>query len=568
MSSLGVLVKHLPRMTSYKFVSLKDLDDPESFQSKSVTNITSSEQIHKSMSLGPNGEEYTTRIEKSFSENDISDGKSSSKSEYSLETNSKPFHYENTTKESGLGKSISTDDASKFSFLKDDWSYKSPPSHGDRNFKSSYEKIYNDFDDMYERLSTENTDPQQYQSKRYSSNYEHNDYESDRKNQRASTNREFSFASTIPTHRIPPSHHDKYDSYKYIQLDDFDKVDNQPKKTQSTNQSTSSDSKKSESKTEYDKLEEHSRYLYRPEPSNVKHLIQDEIDFSSLMLDEYAHDKSRNIEDFSKYYFQVHHRNPNKYQQTSQENRRKTESSSTGETKRRTKPIVHYMLPETRTPKTPTQTKKQVSSSKTAPRTCRRDKYCVENYYDVDTKVVNSNLSSNSVYKERVSSSENKKCSCTPGAKTKKPIVIYTYTYENDPSKAVIPPKKIRKPLSKRDIVLPAPRSSKSQSLDNLSLYSTDYRSKRFFDDYQLNKVRRSVSPGYKEDAGSSGYNIPRNTGSSRSCLVTKESSECVTLSSLGNFVQRQSSREGLQKHVTFSDLVSMQSYSDHEEFT
>lgn len=561
-------------MTSYKFVSLKDLEDPKSFQSKSVTNITSSEQVHKTVSSGQNEEEYCTKIEKSFSENDITDGKSSSKSEYSFMFSSQPFQHEKTEKtprDSGMGKSRNTDDTVKFSFLKEDWSYKVPPSHDDGDFKSSYEKIYNDFDKIYERMSSDN-DPLQYQSKKYSSNYDHSDYEFNKKNERTSTNEEFSFANSIPSHRTPPSHHDKYDSYEFLPQDDFGNFDKYPSKnSQSSSRSNSSNSKHSESKTEYDKFEEHSEYLYRPEPSTVKHLIQDEIDFSSLMFDDYAHDKSRNIEDFSNYYFQVHHWNPNKYQQTSRESGRKTEASSRSETKRRTKPIVHYMLPETRTPKPSTQTKKPLSASKTAPRTCRRDKYCVENYYDVDTKVVNSNLSSNAIYKERVSSSESKKCSCIPGVKSsKKPIVIYTYTYENDTSKAVIPPKKRGNPLSKRDIVLTAPRPSKSQSLDNLStVYNTDYLNKRFFDDYQSNKWRRSVSPGYKEAVGSSGYNIPRSTsGSNRSCLVTKENSECVTLSSLGNFVQRQNSREGLQKHVTFSDLVSMQSYSDHEEFT
>lgn len=568
-------------MTSYKFVSLKDLNDPNSFHSKSVTNISSSEQIHKTISSDPKGNEYASKIEKSSSTSEINNGKSSNKREYSFESSSNPFKSEmertnnDRTTDPVIGKSIFSDKVPSFSFLKDDWLYKTPPSHHDKsNYKSSFESMYNYFDEPSSEISHDQkkssfarSDPLLYKGKEYSSTYEKSNYECDRKNERSSKIRDHSFVSSIPDYRFPPSHHDKYDGYlKHGGHDYQDTFDTYLRKkpensSQKSSQIGSSSDIHSESKTEYDKLEEHSEYLYRPEPSSVKHLIKDEIDFSNLNFDENVYDKKRSTEDFSNYYFQVH-RNPRVYPQASREVNNKVETSSRGETTRR-KPIVHYMLQESGTRKPAVQTKKPVNLSNTAPRGSHREKYRVENFYDVDTKVVNSNLSSNSIYKERVSSSDGKKCSCIPGSKNtkKKPIVIYTYTYENDPSKLVNPPKKRVKPVNKRNIVLTSPKPSKTQSLENVStIFSTDYLNRRFFDDYQLNKLRKSETSDLTSG--------PSTSASNRSCLVNKGSIDSISLSSLENIVKRQTSREGLQKHVTFSDLVSMQSYSDHEEFT
>ncbi|KAI5703182.1 hypothetical protein M8J75_008695 [Diaphorina citri] len=584
-------------MSSYKYVSLKDLDDPKSFQSKSVTNITSSELIHRTIPSGDGGGEYTSKTEKSFSEYGNNDGQTSSKSEYSFVSNTVPYdkskqpyndgmrstrtsrsqsEFTERTNESNTRKSASTDDTSRFSFLKEDWSYKPPPSHDDGpDFKSSYEKIYSDFEKTYDRLSKDNKSnnnfksyepsqekdqPSEFHGKEYSSSYEHSNYEFDGHKERSSNNKEFSFASSIPSHRLHPTHNDKYDSYTYqdIGYDSYTPI----KRHEGYPRSNSTNNRHSESKTEYETFEEHNEYLVHPESPSVKHLIHDEIDFSSLMFDDFKYGRPGNIEDFSKYYFEVHHRNPTRNQQTPRETG-KTETGSYSETKRRTKPIVHYMLPENNTRKTTTQTKRVVSSSKTAPPISHRDKYNVKNYYDVNTKVVKSNPSSNLLYKERVCSSENKKCTCNPAVKTaKKPIVIYTYNYENDQNKKVNSVYKGAKPVNKRDIVLKAPKPGKSQSLENIcTIYSTDYLNRRFFDDYQLNNLRKS-------DNLSSKYNTISSTSArNRSCLVNKINSDPVALSFLDSNVRRQNSREGLQKHVTFSDLVSMQSYSDHEEF-
>uniref|UniRef100_A0A8D8QCZ0 Uncharacterized protein n=1 Tax=Cacopsylla melanoneura TaxID=428564 RepID=A0A8D8QCZ0_9HEMI len=568
-------------MTSYKFVSLKDLDNPVSFQSKSVTSITQSEHSHKTTPSGTEGGEYSSKIEKSFNEYENKDGITSSKSDYSVETSRVPVKSSlktQDTKDSIDKNSTKTneDNKLKFSFLKDEFPYKLHPSHGDRSeSKSSYEQIYKDFDQTFENLSKEKDSkykfkddivykkrqPSEFSSakKEFTSSTEsNNNYDSTGNH---TNSRQYSFASTIPSPRIPPSHHDEHGSFDYGQPS-F--TTSSTKKSSNGRNSSSPNTKHSEYKTEYEKFEEHNEYLYKSKPSSIQHLIQDEIDFSSLMFQDLKQYPSQNIEDFSKYYFQVHHRNPKETHRTSRSTENKFGTHV--ETRRRTKPIVHYMVPESTIRKTTTQAKKVVNTNKTvAPRISHRDKYYVENYYDVDTKVVNSNPSSHLIYKERISSSDNRKCTCAPGVKTtKKPIVIYTYANEKEQKTNTKPVNRGTHFEPKRDIVLKAPKPSKSQSLENISIYSTEYLNRRFFDDYQLNNVKKC-----RDNFNTSKFNTISNiSGRNRSCLVNKDNSKTFDLSAFDSDVKfRPGSRECLQKHVTFSDLVSMQSYSEHEDY-